>query len=129
MNVIFTNGCFDIIHPGHIEYLKQSREYGDKLVVGLNSDESMKRIKRESFHKQNERKLVLEAIRYVDEVIIFDEDTPLELIKKVKPYMITKGGDYEPEYVVGRGLALIKIFDTVPGESSTKILEWLNDKT
>jgi D-beta-D-heptose 7-phosphate kinase/D-beta-D-heptose 1-phosphate adenosyltransferase len=89
----------------------------------------MERIKRKSFHKQDERKLVLEAIRYVDEVIIFDEDTPLELIKKVKPYMITKGGDYEPEYVVGRGLALIKIFDTVPGESSTKILEWLNDKT
>lgn len=127
--VVFTNGCFDIIHPGHIQYLKESRSHGTKLIVGLNSDTSMERIKRKSFHKQDERKLVLEAIRYVDEVIIFDEDTPLELIKKVKPYMITKGGDYEPEYVVGRGLALIKIFDTVPGESSTKILEWLNDKT
>tara|TARA_B110000305_G_scaffold242030_1_gene319211 strand:+ start:4728 stop:5132 length:405 start_codon:yes stop_codon:yes gene_type:complete len=127
--VVFTNGCFDLIHPGHIQYLKESRSHGTKLIVGLNSDASMERIKRKSFHKQDERKLVLEAIRYVDEVIIFDEDTPLELIKKVKPYMITKGGDYEPEYVVGRGLALIKIFDTVPGESSTKILEWLNDKT
>ncbi len=129
MNVIFTNGCFDIIHPGHIDYLKKSRELGDKLVVGLNSDESMKRIKRESFHNEKDRKIVLEAIRYVDEVIIFEEDTPLELIKKVRPWMITKGGDYEPSWVVGNGLALIKIFETVPDQSSTKILEWINDKT
>ena len=129
MNVIFTNGCFDIIHPGHIDYLKKSRELGDKLVVGLNSDESMKRIKRESFHNEKDRKIVLEAIKYVDEVIIFEEDTPLELIKKVKPWMITKGGDYEPSWVVGNGLALVKIFETVPDQSSTKILEWINDKT
>lgn len=129
MNVIFTNGCFDIIHPGHIDYLKKSRELGDRLVVGLNSDESMKRIKRESFHSEKDRKIVLEAIKYVDEVIIFEEDTPLELIKKVKPWMITKGGDYEPSWVVGNGLALIKIFETVPDQSSTKILEWINDKT
>lgn len=129
MNVIFTNGCFDIIHPGHIDYLKKSRELGDKLVVGLNSDESMKRIKRESFHNEKDRKIVLEAIKYVDEVIIFEEDTPLELIKKVRPWMITKGGDYEPSWVVGNGLALIKIFETVPDQSSTKILEWINDKT
>ena len=129
MNVIFTNGCFDIIHPGHIDYLKKSRELGDKLVVGLNSDESMKRIKSGSFHNEKDRKIVLEAIRYVDEVIIFEEDTPLELIKKVRPWMITKGGDYEPSWVVGNGLALIKIFETVPDQSSTKILEWINDKT
>ena len=129
MNVIFTNGCFDIIHPGHIDYLKKSRELGDRLVVGLNSDESMKRIKRESFHNEKDRKIVLEAIKYVDEVIIFEEDTPLELIKKVRPWMITKGGDYEPSWVVGNGLALIKIFETVPDQSSTKILEWINDKT
>lgn len=129
MNVIFTNGCFDIIHAGHIDYLKRSRELGDRLVVGLNSDESMKRIKRESFHSEKDRKIVLEAIKYVDEVIIFEEDTPLELIKKVKPWMITKGGDYEPSWVVGNGLALIKIFETVPDQSSTKILEWINDKT
>lgn len=129
MNVIFTNGCFDIIHPGHIDYLKKSRELGDRLVVGLNSDESMKRIKRESFHSEKDRKIVLEAIKYVDEVIIFEEDTPLELIKKVKPWMITKGGDYEPSWVVGNGLALVKIFETVPDQSSTKILEWINDKT
>tara|TARA_B110000285_G_scaffold21110_1_gene20446 strand:- start:760 stop:1170 length:411 start_codon:yes stop_codon:yes gene_type:complete len=127
--IVFTNGCFDIIHPGHIEYLKQSRSHGTALIVGLNSDESMRRIKRESYHTQEQRKQVLEAIRYVDKVIIFDEDTPLELIKEVKPYMITKGGDYEPEYVVGRGLALIKIMDTMPGQSSSKILDFLNDKT
>ena len=129
MNVIFTNGCFDIIHAGHIDYLKKSRELGDKLVVGLNSDESMKRIKRESFHNEKDRKIVLEAIKYVDEVIIFEEDTPLELIKKVRPWMITKGGDYEPSWVVGNELALVKIFETVPDQSSTQILEWINDKT
>ena len=89
----------------------------------------MKRIKRKSYHTQDQRKQVLEAIRYVDKVIIFEEDTPLELIKKVKPYMITKGGDYEPEFVVGRGLAWIKIMDTMPGQSSSKILDFINDKT
>lgn len=129
MNVIFTNGCFDIIHAGHIDYLKKSRNLGDRLVVGLNSDESMKRIKRESFHNEKDRKIVLEAIKYVDEVIIFEEDTPLELIKKVRPWMITKGGDYEPSWVVGNELALVKIFETVPDQSSTQILEWINDKT
>lgn len=129
MNVIFTNGCFDIIHAGHIDYLKKSRNLGDRLVVGLNSDESMKRIKRESFHSEKDRKIVLESIKWVDEVIIFEEDTPLELIKKVKPWMITKGGDYEPSWVVGNELALVKIFETVPDQSSTQILEWINDKT
>jgi len=131
---VFTNGCFDIIHAGHIDYLENSKRIcqGDRLIIGLNSDESMRRIKREPFNKQEDRKKVLEALRIVDEVHIFEEDTPYELIKKIKPRYITKGGDYEPEDVVGRDLAQLKIMDTYPSESSTQLLEkiktWLDTK-
>ncbi len=134
MTIVFTNGCFDIIHAGHIQYLEDSKRIcqGDKLVVGLNSDDSMRRIKREPFNTQENRKKVLEALRIVDEVHIFEEDTPYELIKKIKPRYITKGGDYEPEDVVGRDLAQIKIMDTYPAESSSELLEkiktWLDTK-
>ena len=92
----------------------------------------MRRIKREPFNKQEDRKRVLEALRIVDEVHIFEEDTPYELIKRIKPRYITKGGDYEPEDVVGRDLAQLKIMDTYPSESSTQLLEkietWLDTK-
>jgi|TARA_B000000557_G_scaffold252503_1_gene240729 rfaE bifunctional protein nucleotidyltransferase chain/domain len=131
---VFTNGCFDIIHAGHIDYLENSKRIcqGDRLIIGLNSDESMRRIKREPFNKQEDRKKVLEALRIVDEVHIFEEDTPYELIKRIKPRYITKGGDYEPEDVVGRDLAQLKIMDTYPSESSTQLLEkiktWLDTK-
>ena len=131
---VFTNGCFDIIHAGHIDYLENSKRIcqGDRLIIGLNSDESMRRIKREPFNKQEDRKKVLEALRIVDEVHIFQEDTPYEHIKKIKPRYITKGGDYEPEDVVGRDLAQLKIMDTYPSESSTQLLEkiktWLDTK-
>lgn len=131
---VFTNGCFDIIHAGHIDYLENSKRIcqGDRLIIGLNSDESMRRIKREPFNKQEDRKKVLEALRIVDEVHIFEEDTPYELIKRIKPRYITKGGDYEPEDVVGRDLAQLKIMDTYPAESSTELLEkitkWLDMK-
>jgi rfaE bifunctional protein nucleotidyltransferase chain/domain len=131
---VFTNGCFDIIHAGHIDYLENSKRIcqGDRLIIGLNSDESMRRIKREPFNKQEDRKKVLEALRIVDEVHIFEEDTPYELIKRIKQRYITKGGDYEPEDVVGRDLAQLKIMDTYPSESSTQLLEkiktWLDTK-
>ena len=131
---VFTNGCFDIIHAGHIDYLENSKRIcqGDRLIIGLNSDESMRRIKREPFNKQEDRKKVLEALRIVDEVHIFEEETPYELINRIKPRYITKGGDYEPEDVVGRDLAQLKIMDTYPSESSTQLLEkiktWLDTK-
>jgi len=134
LTIVFTNGCFDIIHAGHIQYLEDSKRIcqGDKLVVGLNSDASMERIKRKPFNTQKNRKRVLEALRIVDEVHIFEEDTPYELIKKIKPRYITKGGDYEPEDVIGRDLAQLKIMDTYPAESSTELLEkitkWLDMK-
>lgn len=124
MKVIFTNGVFDILHAGHIRLLKWAKSLGDRLVVGLNSDESVKRLKGDDrpINSQNDRYLILKAIRCVDEVIIFNEDTPYEVIKKVKPSIIVKGSDYKYENVVGRDLADVYL---VPhsGHSTTKILK------
>ena len=92
---VFTNGCFDVLHRGHIELLKFSKRIGDQLVVGLNSDESIKRIKGSDrpINNQKDRKMMLEELRCVDKVIIFDEDTPYDLIQSVNPDIIVKGGD------------------------------------
>jgi rfaE bifunctional protein nucleotidyltransferase chain/domain len=125
MRVVFTNGCFDILHVGHVAYLKQSAALGDKLVVGLNSDCSVRRLKGNSrpVNTQNDRAAILKAIRFVDEVIIFYEDTPYELIKKIKPDVITKGGDYKVEDVVGNDLAKVVILPYVAGYSTTRLLD------
>lgn len=122
--VIFTNGCFDILHRGHVEYLRKSRELGARLIVGLNSDASVRRLKGDSrpINKQDDRKRVLESLDCVDEVIIFNEDTPRALIERVKPDVITKGGDYEPRDVVGNDLASVVIVPLVEGYSTTKIV-------
>lgn len=128
--VVFTNGCFDILHKGHIEYLQKSKELGDYLIVGLNSDESVKKLKGDSrpINKQQDRKAVLESLKCVDEVIIFEEETPYELIKNIKPDLITKGGDYKSkELVVGNDLADVMILPYVEGYSTTNILEKIND--
>ena len=113
MSLVFTNGCFDIVHRGHVELLKFARSCGKKLVVGLNSDASVKKLKGPSrpIQCQEDRKAILESIRWVDEVIIFDEPTPIDLIKKIQPDFIVKGGDYKPEQVVGNELAEVKIFE------------------
>lgn len=102
-DVGFTNGCFDILHPGHISLLKQAKEKCKHLIVGLNSDSSIKRLKGNSrpVNKQEDRKKVLENVKWVDEVLIFDEDTPLNLIKKVEPDLLVKGADYNIKQVVG----------------------------
>jgi D-beta-D-heptose 7-phosphate kinase/D-beta-D-heptose 1-phosphate adenosyltransferase len=122
--VVFTNGCFDIIHSGHIALLKASAKLGDRLVVGLNSDESVERIKRKPINDAEERKAVLESIEGVDEVIIFDEDTPYELIKTLIPDVIVKGGDYTVHNVVGADIVdEVVIFPTLEGKSTTKIIE------
>ena len=96
MKLVFTNGCFDIIHRGHIELLKYAKSCGDRLVVGLNSDNSVKSLKGEArpIQSQDDRKAILEAIRWVDEVVIFNEMTPINLIKSLTPDIIVKGGDY-----------------------------------
>lgn len=124
--LVFTNGCFDIIHKGHVNYLKESKKLGYKLIVGLNSDESVKKIKGacRPINKQEDRKEVLEALDCVDEVIIFEENTPYELIKKIKPDIITKGGDYKTKKeVVGHDLAEVVLIPYKEGYSTTKILE------
>jgi D-beta-D-heptose 7-phosphate kinase/D-beta-D-heptose 1-phosphate adenosyltransferase len=129
-HTVFTNGCFDILHKGHVEYLKQSRKLGDRLIVGLNSDTSVSRLKgsKRPVNKQEDRKYVLENLGCVDQVIIFEEDTPYELIKKIRPNIITKGGDYETIYdVVGHDLAKVVLIPYVTGYSTTSILEKTND--
>ncbi len=122
--VVFTNGCFDIVHRGHIEMLKASKNMGDWLVVGLNTDNSIKRIKGNDrpINNQNDRKIMLESLDFVDEVILFDEDTPEQLIKNIKPNIITKGGDYTIETVVGHELAKVVIIPSVENYSTTNTI-------
>ena len=104
--VVFTNGCFDIIHKGHIDYLRKSRLLGDCLIIGLNSDDSIKILKGNSrpINQAHDRAFVLEAMDFVDYIVIFDEGTPLELIKHIKPNVYTKGGDYDLDNIIGYGI-------------------------
>ncbi len=124
MKTIFTNGCFDIIHRGHIELLKFCSTLG-RVVVGLNSDSSTRNIKGESrpINNQADRELLLRSIKYVDEVVIFNETTPLRLINDLKPDIIVKGGDYKTQDVVGNHLCDVIIFDYVKGYSTTKTIQ------
>ena len=123
--LVFTNGCFDIIHRGHLELLKYCSSLGSKVVVGLNSDESVKKLKGSSrpINTQKDRKFHLESIRWVDEVIIFEEETPYNLIQSLKPSIIVKGGDYSKKEVVGNNLASVKIFNYVEGYSTSKTIK------
>ena len=123
--VVFTNGCFDVLHVGHIELLKYCKSIGDFLIVGINSDESVSRLKGPSrpINAESERKIMLESIKYVDEVIIFNEDTPLNLIQNKNPDIIVKGGDYSEKEVVGNKLAEVRIFKYVEGYSTTKAIQ------
>ena len=101
--IVFTNGCFDIIHRGHVEYLEQAKLLGDILIVGLNSDDSVKRIKGKSrpIQDEHDRAAILNALRMVDIVVVFEEDTPLELICELKPNILVKGGDYNLDSIIG----------------------------
>ncbi len=105
--IVFTNGCFDLLHPGHVDYMQKARELGDYLIIGLNSDASVKRLKGDDrpVNNQDVRKIMLEALSCVDAVEIFDEDTPYELIKSIVPDILVKGGDYTVENIVGREFA------------------------
>lgn len=121
---IFTNGCFDILHRGHVELLSYCKSLG-YVTVGLNSDSSVRRLKGNNrpVNKESDRKIILESLWVVDEVIIFDEDTPHNLIKKLKPDVIVKGGDYSPDEVVGKDLCEVKIFEFVKGYSTTDLIK------
>jgi D-beta-D-heptose 7-phosphate kinase/D-beta-D-heptose 1-phosphate adenosyltransferase len=127
--VVFTNGCFDIIHRGHIDYLEQSKKLGHRLIVGLNSDASVKRLKGESrpINNEDDRWKALRALKCVDDVYIFEEDTPYNLIRKIQPDIITKGGDYKPEDVIGNDLAKVVILPYTENYSTTNIVSKLND--
>ncbi len=128
--IVFTNGCFDILHVGHIRYLQEAAKLGDVLVLGINSDSSVKRIKgpERPINSELERAEMLCALGFIDYVVIFEEDTPLELIKKIQPDVLVKGGDYNNEYVIGtnevesRGGKLVLI-PFVEGKSTTNIIE------
>ena len=124
--IVFTNGCFDVLHRGHLTYLKKARSLGDRLVIGLNSDDSTRRLKGEGRPVNNlaDRALMLSSLAFVDYVCAFDEDTPAELIAAVKPDVLVKGGDYRLEEVVGREHAgEVVLVDFVTGYSSTAVIE------
>lgn len=132
VQLVFTNGCFDVLHRGHVEYLAAARELGDLLVVGLNTDRSVRALKGESrpVHTETDRAVVLAALESVDVVVLFDEDTPLDLIRALRPDVLVKGGDYEPETVVGAGEVRaaggrVVIVPLVPGRSTTQIIQRL----
>ncbi len=103
LEVVFTNGCFDLVHDGHLHYLAQARDLGDRLVIGLNSDASVKRLKGSSrpIVPERSRALLLASLQFVDLVVFFDEDTPLKLIETLNPDVLVKGGDYTRDTVVG----------------------------
>ena len=130
--VVFTNGCFDLVHRGHVDYLSRARDLGDLLILGLNSDSSVRRLKGPSrpIVDENSRALLLAAFQFIDYVVLFEEDTPYELIKAAQPDILVKGGDYKPEEIVGydivkqRGGQVVTI-DFVPGFSTTNIVEKL----
>ena len=130
--VVFTNGCFDVLHRGHVTYLAKARDLGDCLVVGLNSDASVKRLKGENrpINNENDRAYVLAALSSIDYIILFEEDTPKNLIEQVKPDILVKGGDYQIDNIVGADFVLknggqVLTIPFVDGYSSTKIIQAL----
>ena len=128
--IVFTNGCFDILHPGHIDLFDRARALGDRLIVGINSDESVRRIKGAGrpFMDQDSRREILRALRFVDEVVIFNEPTPAALIERIRPDVLVKGGDWLPNEIIGADFVLAnggQVF-SLPlkeGFSSSKIVE------
>ncbi|MDO8550239.1 MAG: D-glycero-beta-D-manno-heptose 1-phosphate adenylyltransferase [Ignavibacteria bacterium] len=128
--VVFTNGVFDLIHAGHVDYLLKAKELGDILIVGLNSDSSVKRIKGEKrpFINQTERAFLLSNLKPVDFVVIFDEDTPFELIKELIPDVLVKGADWSVDKIIGSDIVLdnggeVKNIQFVNEQSTSKIIE------
>ena len=124
--IIFTNGCFDILHAGHVRYLETAKSYGDVLILGLNSDRSVTALKGEGrpINTQLDRAYILAALEAVDYVVVFDDDTPYDLIKAIKPHILVKGGDYEGKQVVGQDIAdELKLVQFVDGKSTTKTIE------
>ncbi len=128
--VVFTNGCFDIMHLGHVDYLEKARSLGDRLVLGLNTDDSVSRFKGPSrpIQDQHSRARILAALQFIDLVVFFNDDTPLNLISELIPNVLVKGSDYLAENIVGADVVkkaggVVKTIDFVPGYSTTRIVE------
>ena len=126
--IVFTNGCFDIIHLGHIDYLAKAADLGDKLIIGLNSDKSTRSLKgpNRPFTNESSRSLILASFSFVDAVVLFDEETPLELIKAVMPDILVKGADYSIDQIVGADIDVqnggrVQTLNYLPGYSTTLI--------
>lgn len=128
--IVFTNGCFDIIHKGHVRYLREAKKLGDILVVGLNSDRSVKRIKpKRPINNEDDRAEVLSSLESVDYVVIFDQDTPYELIKFLRPHILVKGGDWKVEDIIGSDLVERTIsLPYVEGVSTTEIIKRIKEQ-
>ena len=134
--IVFTNGCFDLIHPGHVRYLRAARRLGEVLVVGLNSDASVRRLKGPArpLVPQHDRCEVVAALEMVDYVTLFDEDTPYELIKQVQPDVLVKGGDWKPDDIVGADIVrarggVVRSLRFAPGYSTTRLVEGIVKKS
>jgi rfaE bifunctional protein nucleotidyltransferase chain/domain len=130
--LVFTNGVFDLLHPGHVDVLTGARREGDHLLVGLNADASVKRLKgpQRPIRTEAERAFVLAALACVDAVVVFDQDTPLELVQRLQPDVIVKGGDYTPETIVGADVVgarggRVVVIPLTAGQSTTSIIEKL----
>lgn len=130
LKVVFTNGCFDIIHLGHIDYLEKARNLGDKMIVALNTDASVSKLKgpERPIVNQEARGRMMASFAFVDAVVLFDEDTPLDLIKAIKPDILVKGSDYLTENIVGAEIVIsnggsVETIDLVEGYSTTKIID------
>lgn len=128
--IVFSNGCFDILHRGHVEYLAKAADFGDEMLIGLNSDASVKRLKGPSrpINDEYARAIVLAGLEFVSAVVLFDEDTPYNLIKAVQPDVLVKGSDYKPEDIVGYDIVTAKggrveTIDFVDGYSTTRTIE------
>ena len=131
--IVFTNGCFDIIHPGHIYYLSEAKKFGDYLIIGLNTDASVRRLKGEGrpINSEQDRAIVMDGLKPVDIVVFFDEDTPLALIQEISPDVLVKGGDYKADTIVGADFmkqrnGKVVIIPFLEGKSTTKIIEKIN---
>ena len=127
--LVFTNGCFDLLHRGHVTYLAEARALGDRLIVGLNSDDSVRKLKGTDrpLQTQSDRAFILAGLRAVDLVVVFEEDTPLELIKTLRPDVLVKGGDYSIATIVGAAEMQawggeVRVLSFVEGKSSSKLI-------
>jgi rfaE bifunctional protein nucleotidyltransferase chain/domain len=132
--IVFTNGCFDILHRGHIEYLAAAAAHGDVLVIGLNTDISVQKLKGKNRPVQDEssRSIVLASLQFVDAIVLFNEETPYELINKIQPDVLVKGADYKPDDIVGADIVKakggeIRTIEFIEGYSTSSVLNKLQD--